>query len=371
MEYKEEISKIHHEILDYNIDIEKLEDEKRFSFLQFTSSKKHFFPKNTKLNNLDFYNKVKTNQALSTFDLINYIEIKDNIKLSYDPDTFKQPKIYCTFHYGSYKVLNCILHDQNIDFSVIVNKVILEKDEDTLIELHEQELIRSNKKNDFQIINANSNSGLIKMIRALKQGKSLVIYIDGNSGVEGFNNNSEKTVVVNFLNKEIYSRTGVAFLSNHLNIPIVPVISSRSSNYEEIRIKFYDEIKPTTNNEESIRKTTQKIWDIFSKEVSKDPTQWASILCAHHFLKIKDKVVLKGNNKEKYSINKVEFDFFKKADDYYLYSHNNFWTFKLSNNIFKLLRYLEENNGMYSFEELSEVVHEDLLKDLINKEVLI
>lgn len=371
--YNNELIKIKERVLQENGDVQSLEGKNRLSFLQSKTTKRMYFPQLTNYDPFDFYIKVKTNQALSDHDLDNYIDIKENVSLNYNSTIFNNSTIYCSFHYGSYKLISCILHEKNVNFAVVANKVILDSAKKRFIALHESELVRSDKKLDLQFIDANSNSGIVKMIRTLKEGKSLLIYIDGGNGLHGLNNNGEKTTTVNFLNEKIYSRTGVAFLSNYLKVPIVPVISQRDPNYGKINVTFFDAIDPTINTDAVIALTTQKLWNIFSEKVVNDPTQWEGILYANHFL-LSDNKCERTEIQEniEYKFNNESFDFLTVNDnESFLYDYRNSLTFKLSKKINDLLYLLNKSDKPYLFSELLEVVHKEVLKDLIIKQILI
>ncbi len=368
--YNDEINKVREKVFLDNQDVEKIDGVDRLLYLQCISSKNIFFPQFNEFSNIDFYLKVMFNQCMAKYDLENYLSIKSRTSVVSCLDTFLSPKIYCAFHYGSYRIINCVLHEQNIEFAVVANKVILDKSKEQLINLHNEALYRSEKKLDFELIDANSNSGLIAMLRALKKGKSLVIYIDGGNGVGGFKKDDKNTTVVNFLNKKIYSRIGVAFLSAKLNIPIVPVIAGRSVNFENIDIKFYKQIITAFNSKEEINRITQLVWGIFEKEVMQDPTQWEGLLYFHHFLQREDTIEMPIIFSNNYSFNYENFDFFCYSNNYYLYNNYSFSTIKLTQKLYNFLQFLHKDKNTFSYTKLLSYMHEEVLGDLIKHGIL-
>jgi KDO2-lipid IV(A) lauroyltransferase len=352
----------------------ELDGKQRLEYLQCISSRQIFLEEYNRQDDYSFYTKIKTTEYLSNYDFNNFHEIKEHLNLIGNfKEAFSLPKIYCSFHFGSYKILNCILHDMNVDFAVVMGKTAIESSANNIIRIHEKELETTKRNVDFDIIDANSNSGLVKLIRALRGGKSLVIYIDGGKGIQNLNVNIERVSVINFLDEYIYSRTGVAYLSSHLNVPIVPVISNWESDYSKINIHFYDELIPKSKKTKDLHNVTAKIWEIFSPIVKKYPEQWEAILFSHLFL-IKDKKELSHANysmKQYYSFNNNCFDFFIKSGEYFLYSIENFTTYKLKASTYKLLKYLKVNNNNFTQQQLCEIAHQNLIDDLIKNKVLI
>lgn len=364
MKMKNEIKKI---VFNNIKNVDDYFEKSRLEYLQCISSKKNYFNFLENINNFDFYFNVKLHQAYTENDFNNYD--KSKIKIQSQLDTFTGPKIYCSFHFGSYKIINNILHEKNIDYSVVANKIIIDTSRDKFSKIHNDAKIKYNINNFFELIDANSNSGIIKMIRTLKEGKSLLIYIDGGNGLQGLDYDNEKIAQINFLGNDIYSRTGIAFLSNYLQIPIVPVISYRMK--KKIKVNFYDKIDPV--KEISLDNITQKIWDIFSKIIIKDPFQWEANLYANHFISnTKNEVIKVVIDKAKnYYFNSIDFHFFYKDENCYIYSINNSNTYKLSNNVSKLLLKLKDSEKSYFYNEYLELMHEDILNDFIIKKILI
>ncbi|WP_353101568.1 hypothetical protein [Myroides odoratus] len=346
-------------------DIEgSLDHTERLSFLQCISSKKSFFKENN-LDNLSFYIDVRANSILADYEFNNYDKITKYINIESLIKLDNTPKIYCSFHYASYKLINSILNINNIDYCVVANKSIIEGS-DRYISLHSTMKQKHKLSNSFSMINANSNSSLIQMIRCLKKGKSLLIYIDGGNGLQGLDYSNDKVINLEFLNKSIYSRVGIEFLSKHLNVPIIPVVSTRDENF--INVEFYESINPITCSQHG--EITKKIWDIFKPIVEKKPSLWEGNLYANHFRSDIKKEEVGVNKNQNYRFNK-DIDFLKKDDDYFVYSYSSSQTFKLSKNLKSILMRLKEEGREFNYIDYIGLINEKLLKDLIGKKILI
>jgi hypothetical protein len=113
--------------------------------------------------------------------------------------------------------------NHGIDFTLVVDQATFDKQEEIFIKCHET-ICESTKVNtEFEIIVADEDSVGLKMIRLLKKQKNVLLYIDGNTGVGGAENTS-KMESIKFLNKDIFSRKGIAALSYITDVPIFPTM---------------------------------------------------------------------------------------------------------------------------------------------------
>lgn len=368
--YANRIKSIREQIYASYTNLEDIASENRFSFLECTACKELYFPK------LDycatsFYKDVLTNRRLSVHDLNNYLHIKDHINI-YNPfNVLSGTNIYAAFHYGSYRIINCVLHEHKVDYVIAVNRFLLQS------EFHKQTMEnlknignKSGKDINVQFIDVESNAGIVQMIRALREGKSVVVYIDGGRGLGGFGGNNERLEKVDFLNKKITARGGVAFLSHHTQVPIVPVLSWRSLDYTKSYIEFFEKIIPVGERQQYITEVTQTLWDMFSAKLVLDPTQWEAMLYAHYFAIQEPAPNHKTMNEQvAYQFND-QYQFFSDSGQYYLYHKTSFLTVKLTQQLLKLLLTLKKDKISFAYSDYAYLVDKRTLNDLIGHEVL-
>lgn len=156
-----------------NVDIQ-IDHKERMNYIQTVAAKNFFFANND-ICDFNFFSIVKKNILKVNFEFDYYNKIKSNCNIEIDQKLKNEPRIYCSFHYGSYKLINCILNENNIDYAVVVNHTIIES---LAKYLDYHKTLKDNNKlsNSFELIDANSNSSIIQMIKMLKKGKSLLIY---------------------------------------------------------------------------------------------------------------------------------------------------------------------------------------------------
>lgn len=188
------------------------------------------------------------------------------------------PYIFCTYHIGSYRMLNSILAVNDIEYSLVTdNQYIKEQGEKT------KELFKTIKKDflqkdsDLDILDVESPSIGLQAIRKLKNGTSLLFYIDGNTGVNNDNENKDNFERINFLNTPYYARKGIAYLSFISKVPLIPVVSLRKGWLNrEIYILPSLKANDTESREQFCYSATQKLYDILAEYIKKHPEQWES-----------------------------------------------------------------------------------------------
>jgi hypothetical protein len=207
-----------------------------------------------------------------------------------------KPAIVCTMHTGSYRVLNLFMLQQGVPFTLVAGKNVLQKEGDDF-----KKIYRLNSRNDadeLQMINAEDRHAGLQMLRSLKSGRSLVLYMDGHSGAGAKTNENANSCVVNFLNQQLYVRKGIAYLAHAAKVPIVPVLCYRKS-IDDIRLLFYPVlvVNDAMNRDEFAISTTQQLYNLFSELIATYPEQWEGWLTIQQSAKIINKDIAPRSNK--------------------------------------------------------------------------
>src|SRR5690606_8694115 len=90
------------------------------------------------------------------------------------------PGIVCTYHSGSYRLINKVLAEADVPFALVVNKTVLRQESDSFQKQFDR--VTPGFPESLHLIDAEEPTALLKMIRTLKSGKNLVVYVDGNTG---------------------------------------------------------------------------------------------------------------------------------------------------------------------------------------------
>lgn len=291
------------EKLKQSFSFENEEDEQKFykknSYLFATTSASLFrlLPQIPYSKHKSIFEKLLFNLQLLNLEekyaeeFIPNFEVID-IEKSLDKAQKGQPFLFCCFHTGAYSLLPGLLASKSLDFGFLSNNTLTERKEKLYFEIHQRYCEKHNINSTAQFINVEDKKGIWQALRLLKQGKSLIVYADGNTGSNYSKKESQNTIRVNFLGENLQVRQGIAFLSYMCNVPIVPIISSRIEEVEfSLKRKFEllpaiyppnfstnsstnfedkNSIKKEISKEEFAAQTMQKLYSILEKEVSKN-----------------------------------------------------------------------------------------------------
>lgn len=194
--------------------------------------------------------------------------------------------IISTFHTGSYRMVNLFLAKNNIPFTLVIGQAIIEQEGNEYISIF-QDLFKDSNSDHFRIVDAESRSSGLRILRELKEGRILLLYMDGNSGAGMETAANENHCAIDFLGQQLFARKGIGHLAYIADVPILPVISYRPA-WNDIRIKFSEPILPNRAIErEGFSLTvTQHLYNQASLIIRDYPEQWESWLSLHRIAKI-------------------------------------------------------------------------------------
>lgn len=352
----------------------KPNESEYLDYLKIKANLQYFLENTAPIESFEFFKKVWFFQKLAERDqeetshALNMADIKGTLPSK------EQACIYCTFHLGSYRLSNFILVREDIDFTLLISQENLDKSGDTYVKLYEALKREYNKEPSFNILNAEEGKIGLQLIREIKQGKSLMVYLDGNSGVGGQARKDNKLIPINFLDQKILARKGIAYLSHFLNVPIVPILSYRPDGVKTT-IEFLPAIIPdkTIDRDQYAQQTTQFLFDTFSKYLLQYPEQWEGWFYVNNFIdatKIKtDQVTTTFNENTSYVFDENRYHLFMKDMLHYLFDVKTYNCIKMPKALWELLRKVEQKEIDYSY--LPNLLKKDLFNQLLKVGILI
>lgn len=193
------------------------------------------------------------------------------------------PKIICTFHYGSYRLINMLLAKNAIPFALVVSSSVIARQGAGIANLFASYSSSADSSN-FKIIDAEAATSVLQMLRALKLGYSLIVYIDGNTGAGDPTFTSTNCLSIPFLAKQIKARKGVATLSHITNISILPLVSYWEKTGKSV-LQFGPIIDPSHYKDRTqyVYQATTRLFSFITGYLKRDPGQWESLLYLHKF----------------------------------------------------------------------------------------
>lgn len=278
------------------------------------------------------------------------------------------PVIICTFHLGSYRLINQLLVNNKIPFTLVIGKDVLKQEGQAISVLYNE---FHEKDKCFKIIDAETSSSVFSMMRELKKGRSVLIYIDGNTGAGTSTQNNTNRCVINFLEQQLFARKGVAFLAHAAGVPILPVISYRKA-WDDIRLQFFSPIYPDSKADRNrfAETATQQLYDQVSPYIREYPEQWEGWLYLHKVAHI-----TRGDQRPCRSsfplassgsviFNSAQFGIFKVERATFLFRKSNYLSFPIDRQLYEFLSYAARPIN-------AKQIDFALLQQLCNKNVLI
>jgi lauroyl/myristoyl acyltransferase len=282
-----------------------------------------------------------------------------------------QPVLLATYHLGAYRSIALVVYKLKIKKIVLaVSSEIYTKQKDSYYEAIKRINEKYNIEIEFVVLDAENPNIIRQFIQFVRQGYSIILYLDGNSGVGGMGRNDDKLIQVSFFNKKIYSRKGIGYLSHFLKIPVVPVISYYDSNVD-VNYKVYPAIYPNIERtrDKYASDCTQKLWHILEQNLRNYQDQWEGWLYLDEFKCLNndhDSVV--QSYSECYFFNNTRFSFYQKKD-LLLFDKKTAMSYKISNSIYKLLNILKYNK--INYEDLITMIPKKLVNHFLSTHILI
>ena len=196
------------------------------------------------------------------------------------------PVIFCTFHCGSYRLINMLLMSRSFNYLLPVEDHVYNAQKTIFMDHAEGYKKHFHSTPQFVVVNAEEPTAALTMARKARAGWSLLAYIDGNTGVQGAARKDAKMLKVPLLGRPIYARKGIAFLSHFLKLPIVPVFCEFTGPVER-RLIFHDPIQPSgtdTDRDAYCQSATERVYALLGGYLKKSPSQWLGWLDMQMYL---------------------------------------------------------------------------------------
>lgn len=331
----------------------------------------HFCPAISPDQHEAIYLRLLTNHWLSARSF-RYVDFGSLEHMSVKGDTgFLQPthlprpaRIFCTYHLGGYRGIMAMLLNAGYPLTLVIdNRTLI--NQKTYIESVSEQLRQFNPgAATIEVIDAENPMIGRQMAGALYRGRSVLIFLDGNTGVGGIYERNSRQLRVPFLNGTIVSRTGIAMLSQATRTPIVPIISYYKT-VEGCELPYYDCLpvispQPGVPAEEFVRQTTEQLYNHLANYLQRYVDQWESWFYWHKFLdldavvtrQIVDSVATPSGDKQTPRFNEDRFSLFKIEQSAYAFDRQTYQTYPLQPNVFNWLYSL--HTGQPSADWLSD-----------------
>ena len=346
-----------------------------YKFQVVSASFRNFLPSLKYTEHESNFFKLLTNQRQSYFEQ-SLQDVPENLKVRFHgyalQDIKDSPGVIATFHSGSFRMIGHYLAKNDIPFVLVVSKDGMQKETELV------DFKYDNKKIEhlgFNLINANDKNSLLRINRELREGKNILVYVDGNTGT-GNDLTGRNLLSIPFLNQHIKVRAGAAFISYLSKSPIYPVVSTRQWK----RVPCLDFFSPILPNKERnrqifIEQAILRIYKHLEKAVSKKPWQWESWLHLHEHAdivnpiaeQISEPIITEGKKKRLVRFNEEDYSFFGITGKYFLFRKSDYQCFGIERWLYRRLEQIYRRDYPFTV----PLLQRNHMKDLITNRVVL
>jgi len=202
-----------------------------------------------------------------------------------------RPAIICTYHTGSYRLINYLLAKAGVPFSLLVANGAYRQEQQAMQTLYTSLVQQAGITLDMELMDAEQPHALIQMARAAKRGRSLLIYIDGNTGTTVAGEVYRNLLQIDFGLQHMAVRKGMAALAHRLGLPIHPVLCERAPDKHfryghSIAYHHLPSLLPLPNESQHdfADRATRTLYAQLATFVTRQPEQWEGWLNVHNQL---------------------------------------------------------------------------------------
>ncbi len=190
----------------------------------------------------------------------------------------ERPGIVCTFHTGSYRLLGRLIASHGLPVALVLASNVLEKQGPDFIAAY-QAICSKAGKGQLQLIDAEKPTSALAMMRALRQGFQLVVYVDGNVGA-GHATNQKNLLKLDFMHSQLLVRQGIGQLAVRTGAPVYPVICTRPA-WGRLRLDLMPAITPDARKPEHAQAVMGKLYKLLADTLYGLPQEWEGWLYLH------------------------------------------------------------------------------------------
>ncbi|RYC67312.1 hypothetical protein EQG79_24675 [Spirosoma sordidisoli] len=337
-------------------------------FTTFSANVENVLPHIPRTEHESLFRQLLLQQIFATFDQ-QCLTAGDLVKLNGTRTASfaaSSPAIYCTYHLGSYRLLTSVLFRQGVDCVLLVGNNMNRSQGDGMVEHIEGLRQKHGLTNSFRIVEAGSPTAGLTVLRELKAGRSLIVYVDGSPETAPEPGQEDQFLSVRFGKRRLLTRKGVGYLSHAAGVPIVPVVSYRQDDLTNV-LQFLGAIRPIRQSDREMycREAMQQLYDAFWPYLNRYPEQWEGWNFVHSFLEpekfrphlMRRRMLKPAFNADRYTLCDLE-----QAP--ILFDRRLYQTYEITEDLRDLLLNLN------SVESVEEVVGQEVFGELVEMEVL-
>ena len=337
-------------------------------FTTFSANVENILPSIPRQGHETLFRELLLQQMFTTFDQ-QCLTAGDLVKLRGAHTILNKdnsPKIYCTYHLGSYRLLTSVLFRKGVDCVLLVGSNMNRNQGDGMAEHIEGLRQKHGLTNVFRVVEAGSPSAALTVLRELKAGRSLIVYVDGSPETAPEAGEETQFLSVRLGQRRVLTRKGVGYLSHASGIPIVPVVSYRQANTTNV-LQCLKPIRPIVRSDREMycQEAMQQLYDAFWPYLKQYPGQWEGWNYIHSFLEPElPKKDFLGLQLKRLTFNENRYTLCDLEQAPILFDRRLYQTYEITEDLRDLLLNLNE------VDSVEAVVGQEMFSELMEMEVL-
>lgn len=178
------------------------------------------------------------------------------------------PQILALFHLGMHAQIPQFLAEQGIQFDLLLDRRVFVQYQTLLASL---QTTKAEQGACYRFLMSDDPQVLLKARSAIRAGRHLLVFADGNSGTSDL---IDRKVKISFLAADLYVRKGIGLLSALLRTPILPISHQMDGDKLQLIIaaaigQQVDEIR-----DDYIQRSMQLLYDFLAEQIAEEPWRW-------------------------------------------------------------------------------------------------
>lgn len=186
------------------------------------------------------------------------------------------PTIFCSYHFGSYRLIALFLISKKIPFTALIDSQVADNQGEAFADGVRAARLKYNAPEECgKIIDTAKDNFIFSILKDLRAGKSLLVFIDGNTGVNVKAGIEEKRAKINFLDSTLECRKGIGYISYLSQISVTPLAMYRTNTWDN-NLCFFPKIQPAKSQDRELYTINllQNLYCILQEIMLKGISQW-------------------------------------------------------------------------------------------------